>query len=134
MTINNTFIKFVLVGAVNTLLGMGVIFIAWHFFDFGDLAANLLGYAVGFLCSYALNRFWTFSDRSPLTRSFGRFALVCAVAYAANLIVLFGMRGAMGAESFMPHVAGSVVYTIVGYIGSRLFAFRKVPAAALASK
>lgn len=122
--IKTTFVKFGLVGAVNTLVGMGVIFIAWHFFGFGDLAANLLGYAVGFFCSYILNRLWTFSDRGEVWRSFWRFALVCAVAYAANLLVLFTMRSLMGPESFMPHVFGSITYTIIGYAGSRYFAFR----------
>lgn len=122
--IKNTFVKFGLVGAVNTLVGMGVIFIAWHFFGFGDLAANLLGYAVGFFCSYTLNRLWTFSDRGAVGRSFWRFALVCALAYVANLLVLFCARSLMGPQSFMPHVFGSITYTIIGYLGSRYFAFR----------
>lgn len=123
--INNTFLKFALVGVVNTLVGMGVIFVAWYFLGWGDLAANLLGYAVGFCCSYGLNRLWTFADRSPVGRSLWRFALVCAAAYAANLVVLFATRAAMGPASFMPHVLGSITYTVAGYLGSRFFAFRK---------
>lgn len=122
--INNTLLKFGLTGLANTLIGMSVIFIAWHFFGFSDLAANLLGYGVGFMCSYAINRVWTFSHRGSMGRSFWRFALVCAVAYIANLLVLFSVRGAIGEASFLPHVAGSVVYTIIGYLGSRFFAFK----------
>lgn len=121
----HTFVRFALVGALNTLVGMSVIFITWHFFGFSDLAANLLGYAAGFVCSYSLNKLWTFSDRGNVGRSLWRFALVCAVAYGANLIVLFGTRSAMGPETFLPHVMGSITYTVVGYLGSRFFAFRK---------
>lgn len=128
---NHTAVRFALVGVVNTLVGMGVIFIAWHFLGFGDLAANLLGYAAGFLCSYSLNKLWTFSDRGAVGRSLWRFALVCAVAYAANLIVLFGTRSAMGPETFLPHVMGSLTYTVTGYLGSRFFAFRKTPGSRL---
>ena len=128
----HTFIKFALVGALNTLVGMGMIFVAWHFFGFSDFAANLTGYAVGFCCSYGLNRLWTFADRGAVSRSLWRFALVCAVAYGANLIVLFAARGAMGPETFLPHVAGSITYTVVGYLGSRHFAFKKMPGARLA--
>ena len=91
-----------------------------------DLAANLTGYAVGFCCSYGLNRLWTFADRGAVSRSLWRFALVCAVAYGANLMVLFAARGAMGPETFLPHVAGSITYTVVGYLGSRYFAFKKM--------
>ena len=35
-------------------------------------------------------------------------------------------RGAMGPETFLPHVAGSITYTVVGYLGSRYFAFKKM--------
>lgn len=128
----HTFIKFALVGALNTLVGMGMIFVAWHFFGFSDLAANLTGYAAGFCCSYLLNRRWTFDDRSAVSRSLWRFILVCAVAYGANLIVLFATRNAMGPETFLPHVAGSITYTVAGYLGSRYFAFKKVHGARLA--
>lgn len=128
----HTFVRFALVGVANTAVGMGVIFIAWYFFGFSDLAANLLGYAIGFVCSYGLNRLWTFSDRGPVRRSLWRFALVCAVAYAVNLLVLFSMRSLMGPASFLPHVAGSIAYTIVGYLGSRFFAFDKTQGSRLA--
>lgn len=132
LSTKHTFIRFVLVGALNTLVGMSVIFIAWRFFGFSDLAANMLGYAIGFCCSYGLNRLWTFSDRGSVSRSLWRFALVCATAYSANLVVLFGSREMMGPESFLPHVAGTITYTLVGYLGSRFFAFKKTPGARLA--
>ena len=60
ISINHTFIRFALVGVLNTLIGMGTIFVTWRFLGFSDLAANLTGYAIGFCCSYGLNRLWTF--------------------------------------------------------------------------
>jgi putative flippase GtrA len=128
----HSFIRYALVGAVNTLIGMSVIFVAWRFLALGDLTANLLGYAVGFCCSYGLNRWWTFSDRAPVARSLWRFALACAVAYGANLVVLFASREALGPATFLPHVAGAVTYTAIGYLGSRFFAFRSPPGSHLA--
>jgi len=120
---HHTLVKFILVGISNTLIGIGVIFIAWHFLRWGDLAANLTGYAVGIIWSYTLNRLWTFEHKGSVTRSLGRFLLVCAVAYAVNLAVLFTLRHLMGETSFLPHVFGMVAYTVVGYLGSRFFAF-----------
>ena len=54
-------------------------------------------------------------------------------AYGANLLVLFGARDAMGPASFLPHVAGSATYTLIGYLGSRYFAFRNRPGTRLAN-
>lgn len=120
---SHTFVRFLLVGISNTLIGMGVIFVAWHFLRWSDLAANITGYAIGFVWSYTLNRIWTFGHRGSAARSFGRFLLVCAMAYAVNLAVLFTLRPLMGEVSFIPHIAGMGAYTVVGYLGSRFFAF-----------
>ena len=119
--------RFLLVGLSNTLIGMGVIYFAWRVLGLGDLPANMLGYAIGFVWSYGLNRLWTFQDSGAMGRSFSRFALVCAVAYLANLLVLFTARRLMGDASFLPHVFGSVAYTALGYLGSRFFAFKPQP-------
>lgn len=102
--------RFVLVGLSNTLIGMGVIYLAWRGLGLGDLPANMIGYGIGFVWSYGLNRLWTFQDSG---------------AYLANLLVLFAARRLMGEASFLPHVFGSVAYTVLGYLGSRFFAFRQ---------
>lgn len=126
--VSSTFLRFVLVGISNTLIGMSIIYFAWRFLHLGDLFSNMLGYAVGFVWSYAMNRWWTFQHSGPVSQSLARFVLVCACAYCANLLVLFALRHEMGQASFLPHVAGMVVYTIMGYLGSRFFAFKKSPA------
>ena len=82
-----------------------------------------LGYSVGFLWSYAVNRRWTFQHRGPVPQSFTRFALVCGFAYAVNLAVLALARAALGADTFWPHVLGMAAYTTVGFLGSQFYAF-----------
>ena len=126
----HSFFRFALVGVSNTLIGIGVIYFAWRVLQWGDLPSNLLGYLVGFCWSYTLNRLWTFQDSGTVRRSFARFALVCAAAYAGNLLVLFAARALVGETSFLPHLLGSVAYTLLGYLGSRYFVFvhREPPA------
>lgn len=124
MRIDSSLLKFAMVGVTNTVIGLSVIYIAWFVFGFGDLLSNVLGYAVGFLWGYRLNRRWTFRARGAVGQSFWRYALVCAVAYAANLLVLFAVRNAIGEQSFLPHALGTVAYTSLAYLGSRFFAFR----------
>jgi len=116
-------LRFSMVGASNTAIGLGLIWVAWRWLRWPDLPANLLGYGVGFLWSYALNRRWTFSHRGPRAQSFARFALVCALAYAVNLAVLAASRAALGAATFWPHVLGMAAYTVVGFFGSQYYAF-----------
>jgi putative flippase GtrA len=123
--IKSELLKFIIVGAANTFVGIGVLFVTWRFLGFGHVAANATGYAVGLICSYVLNRSWTFQYNGSTARSVVRFLVVFAFAYGANLMVLLLARQAIGAASFAPQFAGAATYTVVGYIGSRFFAFRK---------
>lgn len=115
--------RFAIVGASNTLLSLALIWIAWRGLGWPDLPANLLGYSVGFLWSFALNRSWTFGHRGPLMASFARFALVCGAAYVVNLAVLAASRSALGPQTFWPHLLGMAAYTLAGFLGSQLYAF-----------
>jgi putative flippase GtrA len=118
-------IRFAVVGVSNTLIGLLVIYLAWRGWGWPDWAANSLGYAVGIVWSFALNRRWTFRARGSVSRSFMRFLLVCGVAFTANLVVMLSCRRALGDASFAPHLIGACVYTAISFTGSQFFAFRE---------
>lgn len=114
--------RFVLVGASNTMLGLLVIFGCKALLGITDVAANLIGYALLIGLSFALNRRWTFEDGGHKGKSLVRFLLVSAVAYAANLATALAAIG-LGVDNYLAHVLGIGPYTVIGYLGSRLFVF-----------
>jgi putative flippase GtrA len=117
-------IRFAVVGVSNTLLGLLVIFVAWRLWGWPDWAANAFGYGVGFLWGFGLNRRWTFRARGSVSRSFVRYLLVCAAAFAANFVVMLAARAWLGPDTFAPHLLGVCVYTVLAFLGSHYFAFR----------
>jgi putative flippase GtrA len=117
-------LRFCAVGVTNTLLGLGLIWLAWRWWGWHDLAANALGYAAGFAWSFTLNRHWTFRHEGARGASLARFALVCTLAYAFNLAVLAVARSATRQDSFWPHVLAVGAYTVVAFLGSHFYAFR----------
>jgi putative flippase GtrA len=121
-------VRFVLVGLSNTALSLAVIWIAMRVFGLSDLRSNAMGYIVGFIWSFLLNRSWTFQHRGGLANGFLRFVLVCAVAYGANLLVLFCLLARFGGGAIWTQIAGMVAYTAVSYLGSRYFAFPRASA------
>lgn len=114
--------RFVLVGALNTMLGLLVIFGCKALLGITDVAANFIGYALLIGLSFALNRRWTFEDGGHQGKSLMRFLLVLAVAYAANLATALAAIG-LGVDNYLAHVLGIGPYTVIGYLGSRLFVF-----------
>ena len=59
-----TFLKFVLVGVVNTVVGTAVMFLAYNLLHLSYWVSSAANYIVGSICSYFLNKYFTFQNKS----------------------------------------------------------------------
>ena len=85
------FARFVIVGLANTAVGLAVIYLLKWFAGFGDVTANLCGYAIGITTGFMLNRNWTFRDQAPILASFLPYLAAVGIGYAANLALVLAL-------------------------------------------
>jgi putative flippase GtrA len=116
--------RFLSVGAVNAVLGLLVIFGVKGLFQFGDVAANALGYGVGITVSFLLNSRWTFAHRGAQWPAFVRFVALALVAYTMNLLAVLLAIRVIGINGYVAQVIGLPVYTVTLYLASRHLVFR----------
>lgn len=119
-----TLLRYLLVGVVNTLVGLSAIYLAMYYLGFGVMSANAFGYAIGIVVSFTLNKTWTFCNSDHVLSSFIRYLLVLAIAYAGNLATVLFANLHFNLNPYMAQALGVIPYTTVGYLGSRYFAFR----------
>ena len=119
-----SFVRYLIVGCINTVVGLGVIYFCMGILGLNDVRSNLIGYTVGVLVSFALNRGWTFAHGGAMLPAFAKFLAVLAVAYIVNLATVVVLADEAGVNRFLAQAAGVPPYTLVGYFGSRFFAFR----------
>jgi putative flippase GtrA len=117
-------VRFLAVGVLNTVVGLGTIYACKYFGGMGDVPANMVGYAVGLTHSFFWNRQWTFAHTGAALPAAARFALVFLVAYAVNLLVVTAAIRA-GVNDYVAQAAGIFPYTALFYLGSRFLAFRE---------
>lgn len=117
-------VRFILTGVANTLSGLAVIYFLKWAFDFHDMAANVVGYSTGLAVSLVLNSRWTFSYAGRLGRVATRFALVVAVAYAANALVVGWAIYRADIDPYIGQALGVVPYALISYFGFKVFVFR----------
>jgi putative flippase GtrA len=118
-----TALKFLAVGSANTLFGLSVIFVAKKYFGLSDVFANFSGYACGIILSFALNKRWTFKDRSGTYAALKRFLMVTAVAYLSNIfLVLILIKNSI--PDYIAHPVGAAPYIAICWIGYRFYAFQ----------
>lgn len=115
-------VRFLAVGAANTCVGLGFILAAKRWGQLGDVAANLMGYGVALTLSFVMNKAWTFKSQGRTLPELRRFLVVAGIAYAANLATVVALIR-LGLDGYWAQVAGVPPYTIVFYLGSRVYAF-----------
>lgn len=58
------FWKFILVGILNTVVGMGLQFLFFNLCGWNEWVSSLIGYILGSILSYFLNKYFTFKTRT----------------------------------------------------------------------
>ncbi len=133
-TINNTFdkavslamqmIKFCAVGLINTAITLLTIYFLYQFCHINYIAANMIGFLLGFINSFFMNKHWTFnSDGTVLTESLF-FIIVFIISYLIQLkcYLLFNETFKMTAP--ISQLIAMVVYTAVNFLGNKIITFR----------
>jgi putative flippase GtrA len=118
-------LRYLAVGVGNTIVGLSVIYLGMYALGLGNAPANVLGYAIGILVSFVMNRRWTFKHDGATFPAFARFIGVLCVAYVVNLVTVLVLADGFGMDRYLAQAAGIPPYTLIGYLGSRWFAFKR---------
>jgi putative flippase GtrA len=123
--IGNSFLRFALVGFVNTSVGYGVILLLHYVVGFSPVFANFGGYAIGTILSYALNRRFTFASGRPHKVALPQFAIAAAGCFLLNLLVLNIGLNALSLPVALAQAMAVTTYTVFFYLASRFLIFRE---------
>lgn len=85
--------------------------------------SNFLGYAIGILLSYFLNKKYNFKSNNSHVKDFPRFAISMFTAYIVNLIILMVIFRYYELSFYLAQVLAGVGYVLVGYILSKYYVF-----------
>lgn len=118
------FLKFGLVGVLNTSMHYAIFFLLFSFFGLHYMMSSAIGYASGLLNSYFLNRIWTFRSRyCNKKKEFAKFVFVNGVSLGVNLAVLklLVVYGALQPE--MAQIIAILFSMTANFAGNRFWTF-----------
>lgn len=128
---DKTMWKYLLVGVINTLVGMGVMFALYNLLGANYWLSSAANYVVGSILSYILNKRFTFRSRETGWKPFARFAVEIIVCYLlaygiAKPLVLRILSGtSVRTQENLAMLAGSGLFAVFNYFGQRFFVFRE---------
>jgi len=116
------FIKYNLVGIINTIVGFSIIF-SLMFFGLSPVISNLIGYAIGSVLSFYLNSRYTFNARQSTPLQVIYFFLVLLLSYLLNLFTLFLLLDVI--NPYIAQLFSAIVYTSSSFLLMKLFVFKE---------
>lgn len=129
--IDGTFIRFAMVGVVNTIFGTLIMLLLYNVFHLNYWISSASNYIFGSILSYFLNKRFTFRNDEKSFAVIIRFAvnislcylLAYGIAKPAAQVILSGQTVAVQENGAM--LAGMVLFVVVNYFGQKLFVFGK---------
>ena len=136
-------VKFGIVGVINTLLTLVIIWLMTKKAGCSEAFSNFAGYFVGLINSFFLNHKWTFASKRTILGGAVRFVLVFAVCFLLQFGVLLYLNGTCPDNPplytfFMPvlsvfkidplfyiQMISMVVYMVLNFFVNKYYTFRK---------
>jgi len=129
--LRSSFIRFLLVGLINTAVGLSIMYVCLLLFHFSYWNSTFIGNLVGAVVSYMLNKNITFQSNARFVGSSIRFVIVILasyfIAYKLGLVLVEEAVGKSpllaGYIEVIAVLFGSGMYTVLNYFGQKYLVF-----------
>ena len=126
---DKTFMKFVMVGVVNTIGGITIMFVFYNVFHLSYWISSASNYFFGSICSYILNKHFTFKNKERGWKPLLRFTLNIIACYLlaygiAKPVMQWILSGySITIQENISMALGMCLFVVFNYLGQRFFAF-----------
>ena len=126
---DKTFMKFVMVGVVNTIVGTTIMFVFYNVFHLSYWISSASNYFFGSICSYILNKHFTFKNKERGWKPLLRFTLNIIACYllaygiAKPVMQWILSEYSITIQENISMALGMCLFVVFNYLGQRFFAF-----------
>ncbi len=118
------FVKFSLVGTINTLVSTAVYTLATRPFGLDPLIGNALAFVVAVTVSFFLNKFWTFGNwERRYARQYSRFFTISGVGFLTSELVIILLHKIGGLHDFIAFFFAIAIGLLWNFNANRSWTF-----------
>jgi len=121
--ISAEFIKFALVGVLNTIVGYGIYYLLLYL-KFHYIAALFISFLFGVLNSYFWNKYWVFLSSHHFKKELPRFVIVYVATLVINAALLPVFVELLKIDPRIAQLFFLVFLPFITFIGLKYWSFR----------
>ena len=119
------FIKFSLVGVLNTSIHYGIFYVTYEYMGLYHLLASTIGFCFAVTNSYLINKHWTFKARgSNVHHEFAKFIIVNLITLSINLGSMAMLVEQFAIDPRVAQVASIGLTLSINFLGNKFWTFR----------
>lgn len=118
------FVKFGIVGVSNTVLAFAIYTVLLKLFGVWYIAASAIGFVLGAVNGFLLNRRWTFAGHVGDSLTPVRWGVVQGCGLALNLGLLYLFVDDAGVEKLLGQAFATAIVTVITFLVNRAWTFR----------
>lgn len=128
--LDRTFLKFITVGIVNTIVGTTIMFVFYNVFHLNYWVSSASNYFFGSIVSYLLNKHFTFRFKEKGWWSLLRFVVNIVTCYLlaygiAKPVMKWLLSGfSVTIQENVSMMLGMCLFVVFNYLGQRFFTFK----------
>ena len=121
------FFKFVIVGIINTLINLLILYILTEFFGVYYMLSAVIAFLFAVTNSFLLNKTWTFEEyiKYKIKYKYIQFIIISIIALVINLILLYILVEYFDIWYMAAQIVGVLSNLLVNFIGNKLWTFRE---------
>ncbi|MGG4203970.1 GtrA family protein [Paenibacillus jamilae] len=130
----NSFFRFLVVGVLNTICGMSVMFLLFNTLGTNYWLSTFIGNSVGATVSYFLNKRFTFKNNASHGQTIWKFVFIILICYLLSYCLSYLISHFLISSLSIKNnvilgnlsiLIGNIFYTLINYVGQKFIVFSK---------
>ncbi|MBM3232518.1 GtrA family protein [Candidatus Pacearchaeota archaeon] len=120
------FLKFAIIGAINTAIHIGVLYILVDYLGVYYILASFIGFVLAVTNSFIMNTKFTFKRKikEKTAERYTKFFVVSIIAAIVNLILLYIITEIFGVYYILSQLFATAGSLIINFMGNKLWTYK----------
>jgi putative flippase GtrA len=120
------FIKFCIIGALNTIIDYAIYLLLNRVYGLYFLYANIIAITVAMTSSFIFNKYWTFrNNEKKIPIQSVKFIIVNVIYFFLNNSIVFALANYFAIYDILAKIAATIVGLFWNFIANRYWTFKK---------